>query len=231
MTELGGDEANGKVGGGAEQTRHRLIEVPDYPLPQLSLIAQGLEPDGADMFIGGTAAARDIDLLRHHGISTVVNCAVNLDVNYVAAPVEGEADPDSKSQSRAGTGPFRVFKLGLVDGGGNPHGMMLAAYYMLHGALHQTLPEKQSYPRRERGNVLVHCRGGRSRSVALVALYLHLQDPIQYPELEDAIALVREKRELHPDEWFKAPKQELIAAMAQAARGIRSLRENGIFAI
>ena len=180
MTELGGDEANGKVGGGAEQTRHRLIEVPDYPLPQLSLIAQGLEPDGADMFIGGTAA-RDIDLLRHHGISTVVNCAVNLDVNYVAAPVEGEADPDSKSQSRAGTGPFRVFKLGLVDGGGNPHGMMLAAYYMLHGALHQTLPEKQSYPRRERGNVLVHCRGGRSRSVALVALYLHLQGPDSVP--------------------------------------------------
>ena len=107
---------------------------------------------------------------------------------------------------RSGTAPFRVFKLGLVDGE-NPSGMMLGGYYILHGALHQTLPEKQSYPRREQGNVLVHCRGGRSRSIALVALYLHLQDPIRFPELDDAIALVREKREVHPEEWFKAPKQ------------------------
>ena len=97
--------------------------------------------------------------------------------------------------------------------------MMLGGYYILYGALHQTLPEKQSYPRREKGNVLVHCRGGRSRSVALVALYLHLQNPVQYPELETAIAEVREKRELHPDEWYKAPKQEIIAAMVQARAG------------
>ena len=83
---------------------------------------------------------------------------------------------------RSGTAPFRVFKLGLVDGE-NPNGMMLGGYYILHGALRQTLPEKQSYPRREHGNVLVHCRGGRSRSIALVALYLHLQDPIRFPEL------------------------------------------------
>ena len=128
---------------------------------------------------------------------------------------------------RSGTAPFRVFKLGLVDGE-NPSGMMLGGYYILHGALHQTLPEKQSYPRREQGNVLVHCRGGRSRSIALVALYLHLQDPIRFPELDDAIALVREKREVHPEEWFKAPKQALIDAAVEAARGIRSLRDLGV---
>ena len=175
------------------------MTTPDYPLPLLSLIAQGLDPYGADLFIGGTAAASDFHLLRRHGISTVVNCTVNLDVNYVAGPDEGDANGDPNALSRSGTAPFRVFKLGLVDGE-NPRGMMLGGYYILHGALHQTLPEKQSYPIREQGNVLVHCRGGRSHSVALVALYLHLQDPIRFPELEDAIAVVREKRKLHPDE-------------------------------
>lgn len=223
MTTLGGDKANDHVDTAAGQRP----EVGDYPLPVLSLITQGLAPYGADIFIGGTAAARDIDLLRRHGISTVVNCAVNLDVNYVAGPDQGDADGDQDALCRSGTGPFRVFKVGLVDGE-NPRGMMLGGYCILHGALHQTLPEKQSYRTREQGNVLVHCRGGRSRSVALVALYLHLQDPIRFPELEDAITLVREKRELHPDEWSIAPKQELFDAAVAAARGIRSLRDLGI---
>ena len=57
---------------------------------------------------------------------------------------------------------------------------------------------------------------------------LHLQDSIRRPELGSAIAVVREKRELHPDEWFKAPKQELIDAAVEAARGIRSLRDRGV---
>ena len=199
----------------------------DYPLPLLSLIAQGLDPYGADLFIGGTAAASDVDLLRRHGISTVVNCTINLDVNYVAGPDGGDANGAPDALCRSGTAPFRVFKLGLVDGE-NPRGMMLGGYYILYGALHQTLPEKQSYPRREQGNVLVHCRGGRSRSVALVALYLHLRDPMRFPELENAIAVVREKRGLRPDEWFKAPKQALIDAALEAARGIRSLRDLGV---
>ena len=172
-------------------------EVGDYPLPLLSLIAQGLDPYGADIFIGGTAAACDIDLLRRHGISTVVNCTVNLDVNYVAGPGEGDANGDPSVLCRSGTAPFRVFKLGLVDGE-NPRGMMLGGYYILHGALRQTLPEKQSYPRREQGNVLVHCRGGRSRSIALVALIFTSRTRFGSRKLDDAIAVVREKREVHP---------------------------------
>ena len=136
MTTSGRDKVNDNVD---------RPEVGDYPLPLLSLIAQGLDPYGADLFIGGTAAASDVDLLRRHGISTVVNCTVNLDVNYVAGPDEGAANGDPSALCRSGTAPFRVFKVGLVDGE-NPRGMMLGGYYILHGALHQTLPEKQSYP-------------------------------------------------------------------------------------
>ena len=199
------------------------------PLPSLSLIAQGLDPNGADLFIGGTKAARDVDLLRRHAISTVVNCTINVDVNYVAAPGEGEEGRDSDRLCRFGIAPFRVFKLGLVDGD-NPGGMMLGGYCILYGALHQIMPEKESYPRHAHGNVLVHCREGRSRSVALAALYLHLQDPVRFPELDGAIAAVREKRGLPPEEWSEVPKPEIIDAAAEAARAIRSLRDLGILA-
>ena len=193
-------------------------------LPPLSLIARGLDPYGAEIFIGGTAAARDTGLLRRHGITTVVNCAVNADVNYVAVRDEGDGGGETDALCRSGLAPLRVYKLGLVDGE-NPRGMMLGGYCILHGALHQTMPERESYPRQEQGNVLVHCREGRSRSVAMVALYLHLQDPARFPELDDAIALVREKRGLPPEEWFETPKPELIDAAAEAALGIRSLRQ------
>ena len=198
-------------------------------LSLVSLIARGLEPYGADLFIGGAAAARDLDLLRRHGISTVVNCAVNVDVNYVAAPAQDGGDGESSGLCRAGLAPFRVYKLGLVDGD-NPAGMMLGGYCILRGAIHQTMPEKESYPRQVNGNVLVHCREGRSRSVALAALYLNLQDPVRFPDLEDAIAVVREKRGLPPEEWFEAPNPQLIDAAAEAARAIRSLRDLGILA-
>ena len=81
-----------------------------------------------------------------------------------------------------------------------------------------------------KANVLVHCREGRSRSVALAALYLHLQDPTRFTELENAIAVVREKRGLPPEEWFEAPKPEIVEAAAEAARAVRALRDLGILA-
>jgi hypothetical protein len=143
----------------------------------------------------------------------VVNCAVNSDINYPlerAAPGDGELCP-------AGVGTVRYYKLGLVDGPGNPETMMLAGYYLLLGAVCQTQPERDSYPRRERGHVLVHCRGGRSRSVALVARYLHKHQPARFSDLEVALAHIRRHRELAPDEWFETPKPMLFDAAKAAA--------------
>jgi hypothetical protein len=57
----------------------------------------------------------------------------------------------------------------------------------------------------------------------LVALYLHLSRPDKFPKLDTAIAHVREKRELHPDEWFSAPKPMLIEAARRAADVARKL--------
>ena len=188
--------------------------APVIDRPAISLIAEGLGPDGVSMFISGTEGARDVAALKNLGITTVVNCALNLDINYADA-VSHAGEP---GKAAAGSGPMKTFKVGLIDGPGNPIDMLLGAYFILEGALDQTMPERASYPNRERGNVLVHCRGGRSRSVALCALFLHCQQPSLYPKLSDAIAHVRIARELHPDEWFETPKQPLIDAAEHAVR-------------
>lgn len=195
------------------------IEAPIHDRPPISLITDGLKPYGASLYIGGADGARDLDLLARHNITTVVNCAVNLDINYVTEP----DDPAEGRRCAAGIGAIRYYKLGLIDDAGNPETMMLAGYYLLLGALHQDMPSRASYVRREKGNILVHCRGGRSRSVALVVLFLHLQQPERFPTLEAAQAHIRRNRELQPDEWFETPKPVLYRAAERSAQWIRQI--------
>ena len=144
------------------------MDAPRYDRPPISLIESDIHPYGISLYVGGMEGASDLDLLKASGISTVVNCAVNLDFNYVSEPLSPAEQPIDY-----GYGDIRYYKLGLIDGPGNPETMFVAGYYLLRGALDQVLPERHTYPRRERGNVLVNCRGGRSRSVALTALLTH----------------------------------------------------------
>lgn len=190
------------------------MDGPVYARPAISLIAEGLGPFGVALFIGGGAGASDVGLLRRHQITTVVNCAVNLDINYV------EADETITDVRASGYGDMRYYKVGLIDGEGSPDTMMLGAYYILDGALRQTMPRRQTYPFPDGGNVLVNCRSGRSRSVSLVALFLHKQQPHLYPTLDDALAVIRERRELRPDEWFETPKPALYNAARRASEWI-----------
>ncbi len=185
-------------------------------LPKLSLIYKQHPLYGVDLFISGKEGASDLNLLRSKGITTVVNCAVNLDFNFVEQP---QVVSDHQG-SVYGPGEIRYFKIGLIDGDGNPETQMVAAHYILRAALEQILPDKPSYPRRERGSILINCRGGRSRSVAVVALFLHLTLPQEFPALDDAISFVRLKRELPENEWYKAPKPVLANAARRAAAWI-----------
>jgi len=187
------------------------MDGPVYARPAISLIAEGLGPHNAALYIGGSDGASDLGLLGRHGITTVVNCAVNLDINLVQATAE-EGD-----RRAVGYGDIRYYKLGLIAGEGSPDTMMLGAYYILDGALRQTMPKRETYPFPDGGNVLVNCRSGRSRSVSLVALFLHKQQPHLYPTLDDALAVIRTKRELRPDEWFETPKPMLYAAARRAS--------------
>ncbi|MDO9640612.1 MAG: dual specificity protein phosphatase [Pseudotabrizicola sp.] len=188
-------------------------------LTPLSLIATGVGDEGVSLYIGNSDGARDVATLAQLGITTVINCAVNLDINYVSDPV----DPAQSGKCAVGHAPIRSYKIGLIDGHGNPGRMMLAGYYILDGALKQVMPDRSSYPNRARGHVLVHCRGGRSRSVALASLYLSKTQPDQFPTLDDAIAHVRKMRALPPDEWFETPKPMLIEAARLASAAIDDL--------
>jgi len=177
-----------------------------YPRPPISLIAEDFPGWGVDIYIGGSSGVSDAALLAEHDIGVVINCAVNLDIDWVIRP-EASAPPHLLSH---GSGPVRYYKLGLVDGEGNAPEMLHAGYQLMRSALLQQIPDKASYPVRKRGNILVNCRGGRSRSVALVALFMHLECPARFPTLEAAIDLIRDRRQLHPDEWYETPKPSLI---------------------
>ena len=121
-------------------------------LPKLSRIYERHPLYGVDLFISGKEGASDLKLLRDNGITTVVNCAVNLDFNFVEQP---QIVSDHEG-SVYGPGEIRYYKIGLIDGDGNPDTQMVAAHYILRAALEQILPDKPSYPRRERGNCLLY---------------------------------------------------------------------------
>jgi len=191
---------------------------PHHARPPLSLIHKKLPGWDVDLYIGGREAVSTPALLEQHDIKIIVNCAVNFDVNLI-----GASQPVEDGRLASGPGFPRYYKLGLVDGPGNADTMLLAGYYLLRGALSQTFPEKPSYPHRDKGNVLVNCRAGRSRSVAIVSLFLHLEMPELYPTLATAIDHVRVKRELQPDEWYETPKPMLVHAAERAAEMIRAV--------
>lgn len=189
------------------------MDAPVYARPAISLITEGLSPHNSALYIGGLDGARDLGLLKAHGISIVVNCAINLDVNFVRNP----SMPEEGEFCASGYSDIRYYKLGMIDGGGSPDTMMLGGYYILHGALNQQLPKRETYPFKDGGNVLVNCRSGRSRSVSLVGLFLHKQQPDRFPTLDAAIAHIRDKRELRQDEWFETPKPMLYDAARRAS--------------
>ncbi|MGN2427592.1 inositol monophosphatase family protein [Klebsiella electrica] len=195
--------------------------APQYPRPPISLIVEDFPGWEMDIYIGGSAGVSDAELLAEHDIGVVINCAVNLDIDWVNVPEPGAA---AHLLSHGG-GPVRYYKLGLIDGDGNAPEMLHAGYQLMRSALLQQIPDKASYRNRRRGNVLVNCRGGRSRSVALVALFMHLECPQRFPTLDAAMALIRDRRQLHPDEWFEAPKPSLIRLAEHAI-----LRERAIAA-
>lgn len=196
----------------------QIFKQADEARAPLHLIHENFLGRGLDLYIGNKQAASDLQLLKEYNIGTVFNCAVNLDINLVTT-----VDPLSKTLP-FGWSPVRYYKLGIVDGSGNPYPMMLAGYYQLRSVIDQELPKKESYPWSETGNILINCRGGRSRSVTLTALLLHLDEPERYPTLDAAVAHIRVARQLIKEEWPEAPKQVLVDAAQWAAEQVRRLR-------
>jgi hypothetical protein len=190
----------------------------------MSLVWEGRASAAPDIYVGGMEAAADISYLTEHGVGSVLNCSINADIDYVDVPYDAEARDDL---NRYGYGPIRYYKLGLVDGPGNPPEMLLAGYYLLCGIIGQQMPDRPSYPNQERGHVLVNCRAGRSRSIILTSLYLHLQFGKRFPHLANALSFVRAAREIRPDEFYEAPNNDLVAAAEWAVAAVGRLNRLG----
>jgi myo-inositol-1(or 4)-monophosphatase len=150
------------------------------------------------LYLGNGPAAQDAYLLHQHNITSALNMAVNLQLGDLALP--------------DGTW-LRRTQIGLIDGAGNTANHLLAGVLALDGLLGQASPGKVSYPPHRAANVLVHCRGGRSRSVAVLALYLYFTQPERFPSPEAALTFLRQLRGLDPAH----PCEPLLTLIQQVA--------------
>lgn len=149
------------------------------------------------LFVGNLTAASSAEILAQENITSTLNVSLNI----IVPPV----------QLADGT-HIRHAKVGLIDGPGNRAGHLAAAVLALHGLIYQASPGKPNYPSHRAGNVMVNCRGGRSRSVTVLALYLHLTAPALWPKLQDAIAHIRSLRG-NASHYPLAPMIELAEAL------------------
>jgi myo-inositol-1(or 4)-monophosphatase len=180
----------------------------------MTLVANGLGDGTVDLYVGDQFAASDEALLRKHNVTMVLNCAVNLDINYVDQTIDKE--PEAKRRAFCPHPHMRVAKVGLIDGPGNHPALLAAACQVIHGMLTQQVPVKTSYPQWKPGNLLVHCRGGRSRSITVSSIYLHRAFPDRWPAWEDALLHVQQQRGIEPDELATAPNAGMRALAKQA---------------
>ena len=173
--------------------------------PVLVRVADSIGPHAAALFIGNRLAAEDPALLFAHAITSTMNVAVNVEIGPLTLP-DGA--------------PVRRTQIGLIDGPGNTASHLLAAVLALDGILGQASPGKPSYPPHRAGNVLVHCRAGHSRSVTVLALYLHLAMRDRYPSLDEAVDHLRRLRQLQPHQ----PKRDLLILARQILQDPASAR-------
>lgn len=151
------------------------------------------------IFVGDGFAAEDVDKLTQSHIRGVLNVAYDLDDQPPGDEYKQEllADPNRPSPNvpqEAKLAKLQRYKqqfakVGLIDGYGNitNHMAVIAAVYMAEqlfnfppGGDNVCPPLVNDY---ERGNLLIHCWSGRSRSVTVAALYIwykfgvELKDP------------------------------------------------------
>ncbi|HBM59203.1 MAG TPA: protein phosphatase [Citreicella sp.] len=177
----------------SEDARPLLWPVDAAPGPGLS-----------GLWLGNLAAAEEAQALQGAGITTTLNLAMNLNPGPLALPQGGHV---------------RRHQIGLLDGPGNAPQLLAAAVLLIDGLASCYTPPKPHYPPHQPGGLLVHCRGGRSRSVTVLALWLHLRRGAQFPTLEAALAHLRQLRAL-PDS-YPLPPMLALARQALDAGGLR----------
>lgn len=135
------------------------------------------------VFLGNLAAAEDPAALQAAGITETLNLGLNIFPGPLAF---GD-----------GTG-VRRYQIGMIDGPGNDPHLLAAAVATIEGLMSAYVAGKPHYPPHRPGHLLVHCRGGRSRSVAALAVWLTLYRPGAFPDLDAALLHLRQLRGLGP---------------------------------
>lgn len=158
------------------------------------------------LYVGNLTGASDPQAMLAENITSSLNVSLNIHVPEVQLP-------DGIHVRRA--------KVGLIDGEGNNAAHMAAAVLALDGLVTQASPGKAYYPAHRAGNVLVNCRGGRSRSVAVLALYLHLKDPAAFPDFEQAVNHIRHLRDNSAQ--YPLPPMLALANELLATGGLQKL--------
>ena len=175
-----------------------VSEAREDDRPLLFPVIENVGPYEKTLFLGNLAAAEDPACLLDAGITETLNVSINL----FPGPLE-LAD---------GT-HIRRYQIGMIDGAGNDPHLMAAAVYTVEGLMRGYVPAKPHYPKHREGHILVHCRGGRSRSVTLIALWLSRFVHDRFSSFDDALAHLRDLRGL--EENYPLPP---MLALAQEVR-------------
>ncbi|SDG97818.1 dual specificity protein phosphatase family protein [Alloyangia pacifica] len=181
-------------------SRHHLpqavpaSEAAEDDTPLLWQIPGEIGPGLDALWLGNLPAAEDRAALQRARIGASLNLAMNIFPGPLLRP--------------DGT-HLRRYQIGLLDGPGNAPETLAAAVTLIDGLAAVYTEGKPHYPAHEKGGLLVHCRGGRSRSVTVLALWLHLRRPAEFPRFEEALAYLRALRGL--DETYPLPPMLTLA--------------------
>lgn len=129
-------------------------------------------PGGAKVYLGSEAAARDVEWLRTHRVTAIINCAYN-------------SDPLDES-SLAAAGVARVQRVRMVDAakvaGQDAAGMIKTGAAEVANGVQDCSPGE---------SVLIHCVAGVSRSAAVAIGYLVLHTGARLIDAATAVRAVR----------------------------------------
>jgi myo-inositol-1(or 4)-monophosphatase len=183
----------------------RTEEAQEDARPLLIPVVTGIGPGVDALWLGNLTAAEDASALYEAGITASLNLAINIFPLPLSLP--------------DGT-QVRRYQIGMLDGLGNAPQTLAAAVLLIDGLVANYTQGKPHYPRHRNGGLLVHCRGGRSRSVTVLALWLHLRFTSQYPSLDAALAHLRSVRGL--TDTYPLPP---MIALAQEALALNPLQK------
>ena len=163
-------------------------------LPLLFSVIEDVGPHQKTLFLGNLAAAEDPDCLLKAGITETLNVSINM----FPGPLV-----------RADGTHIRRYQIGMIDGDGNDPHLLAAGVFTIEGLMRGYVPSKPHYPSHRKGHILVHCRGGRSRSGVLIALWLSTFARDRFASFEAALAHLRQLRGL--DETYPLPPMLALA--------------------